>query len=577
MHCIIRNCETDENIVNSTSVFFIPFPKEDQNLRQQWFDSIKLYNNQSIEDQFVENARICSCHFEESDFEKHPVYGYRFLKKTAMPLVFPSFKESIVVLNGNEFIVDEVPDKSGDEDLTDDIIDYNEHDDDDDLIENTNLIIDDDQSTIDDAGENIKIINDKISKEYSNSMDGFIEENSNEEEGEQNEMIEIIVEEVEDIEENVSPIVFNKKRTEKIDKKVDECAIVEEVLNENSNTEYIEAIDEENIGEDKEKRIIKFESTVFKVFCEVCSKGFQYASALKRHFLIHSKVRPFICEICSATFTQKINLDIHMRRHTGEQADKKFKCDVCAKKCARLSELTRHRKSHFKSLPHACSICQQRFPNITTYFSHVKSKHKDSVTPDDAIKMVAENENAEIVECDSVEVYEITLKGDLLCNICSKKCRTPKALKKHKKQMHPKIYTCTECPKQFLYPSLLDKHVRVHTLEKPFSCGKCSQKFAQKINLDVHQKVHNKKKSQQSKIVNEPSLVCSVCSRRFGNFIRYKNHLQGHKVNETLAICSSHSKYNCSTCNPKLSSEDAEEITETIIIERITGDSNEEN
>lgn len=48
------------------------------------------------------------------------------------------------------------------------------------------------------------------------------------------------------------------------------------------------------------------------------------------------------------------------------------------------------------------------------------------------------------------------------------------------------FYMCNVCLKPFKTPSLLARHKRVHTGEKPFSCNVCDKTFSQKELLQRH-------------------------------------------------------------------------------------------
>ena len=45
---------------------------------------------------------------------------------------------------------------------------------------------------------------------------------------------------------------------------------------------------------------------------------------------------------------------------------------------------------------------------------------------------------------------------------------------------------CTVCGKFFIRNALLDRHMRVHTGEKPFACPHCGYRSNQKYNLKTH-------------------------------------------------------------------------------------------
>ncbi|GFV93222.1 gastrula zinc finger protein [Trichonephila clavipes] len=53
--------------------------------------------------------------------------------------------------------------------------------------------------------------------------------------------------------------------------------------------------------------------------------------------------RPFQCLECDKAFTQKVNLQRHMRIHTGELP---FPCEVCNKRFRQQSNLRQHQRTH---------------------------------------------------------------------------------------------------------------------------------------------------------------------------------------------------------------------------------------
>ncbi|XP_060586679.1 zinc finger protein 2-like [Ruditapes philippinarum] len=51
-------------------------------------------------------------------------------------------------------------------------------------------------------------------------------------------------------------------------------------------------------------------------------------------------------------------------------------------------------------------------------------------------------------------------------------------------------YMCTLCGKSFRSPSMLTRHMLVHTGEMPYQCTKCGKRFNQKSSMKRHQIVH---------------------------------------------------------------------------------------
>ncbi|XP_035225127.1 zinc finger protein 583-like [Stegodyphus dumicola] len=58
---------------------------------------------------------------------------------------------------------------------------------------------------------------------------------------------------------------------------------------------------------------------------------------------VQSARRPFKCTVCGKAFTQKVNLQRHVRIHTGELP---FHCDICNQKFRQQSNVTQHKRTH---------------------------------------------------------------------------------------------------------------------------------------------------------------------------------------------------------------------------------------
>ncbi|KAI0030460.1 hypothetical protein K488DRAFT_33434, partial [Vararia minispora EC-137] len=55
-----------------------------------------------------------------------------------------------------------------------------------------------------------------------------------------------------------------------------------------------------------------------------------------------------------------------------------------------------------------------------------------------------------------------------------------------------KAYTCPlfSCGRLFKRMEHLKRHVRTHTLERPFPCNRCTKRFARADNLQQHIRIH---------------------------------------------------------------------------------------
>uniref|UniRef100_A0AAG5D5D3 Protein krueppel n=1 Tax=Anopheles atroparvus TaxID=41427 RepID=A0AAG5D5D3_ANOAO len=88
MRCSVPGCDTDENVVSYTSVFFVNFPKEPV-VQDEWITIFGITDANLAHALLAGEHKVCSCHFSEDCFGRHPVYGYRYLLPGAVPTIIP--------------------------------------------------------------------------------------------------------------------------------------------------------------------------------------------------------------------------------------------------------------------------------------------------------------------------------------------------------------------------------------------------------------------------------------------------------------------------------------------------------
>ncbi|XP_040038684.2 PR domain zinc finger protein 15 isoform X1 [Gasterosteus aculeatus] len=356
--------------------------------------------------------------------------------------------------------------------------------------------------------------------------------------------------------------------------------------------------------------------------CEICNKMFYRKDVMQEHHRRHGvgpkhmkreeleangeegtryRKEPSPCPICGKVFSCRSNMNKHLLTH----GDKKYTCEICARKFFRVDVLRDHIHVHFKDIAlmdeqeregfikkigisagdsgetdedeeeeededdpehhkYNCKKCQLSFAKGKEYLRHILEQHKERgygcaiCNRRFALKATY---NAHLVIHREQLPDPAVQKYIHPCEICGRIFNSIGNLERHK-IIHTgvKSHGCDRCGKSFARKDMLKEHLRVHDDIRDFLCAECGKGMKTKHALRHHMKLHKGIKEYECKECNRKfaqkvnmlkhykrhtgikDFMCELCGKTFSERTTLETHKLIHTVGKT---------WTCATCDKK--------------------------
>ncbi|KAK1884879.1 Zinc finger protein 708 [Dissostichus eleginoides] len=254
---------------------------------------------------------------------------------------------------------------------------------------------------------------------------------------------------------------------------------------------------------------------VSSLLCDFCGKEFPCRSQLAVHFQVHTGERPHLCDICGRKFGRQYQLNRHkilVHNNTtfdsnNTPPDAPFPCSVCGKRLKSEALLAAHSRIHSAERTHRCVLCPRSFHRAASLKQHHDRVHlrnnSNGAQNHNRRKSVASSKEFPCSICGKVFKFRSLLSSHALihsdqrpygCDFCSRSFRRLGHLKRHREVVHAngerpaQSFVCHICGKDKKCRSQLQRHVIIHTGERPHGCELCGARFNRSGNLQQHRK-----------------------------------------------------------------------------------------
>ncbi|XP_066588071.1 zinc finger protein 708-like isoform X2 [Prorops nasuta] len=237
-----------------------------------------------------------------------------------------------------------------------------------------------------------------------------------------------------------------------------------------------------------------------------------------------------------------------------------LKCKVCNKEYIKQGHLKNHLKTHSKNnVKFECTLCYKSFQVLTLYEKHMHQSHKEkrSLRNNCLLKQdTVQNPNKMLQYCGlqnqrqqgieespkHITAYEEcnNQSVEIMAESSSRSKKESKngASKDRRRRNDNPTLVCSFCKQKFHFPSVLKRHMRSHTNERPYVCDICNKSFKQLGHLSQHSLTHKDYRSFQ----------CAACGVKFESLDNLKLHTQSHKDDCLLKTKEVYRLFECDDC-----------------------------